>query len=242
MNKTTFQKTTIITTISITVLLAGIFAVSGDIKFAEAGLGTPPPPPSSICPEEGKFQHWDKVVFHTETIAIKDSIGAVTQPGNPWDVKLIDDPSKAVDLESRIANFLNVHDYTTGNGNPVKPSHIFVDAVKYELITCGFLGPQGPQGPQGTVGPQGPEGPSNTYVKRITQTLPGTIGETPLSVDCEAGDVATGGGIQKTLTQTYRISKPIPDTTFGTPTGWLAVFDNTGNQAEVFVVCLGIPP
>ena len=159
MNKTTFQKTTIITTISITVLLAGIFAVSGDIKSAEAGLGTPPPPPSSICPEEGKFQHWDKVVFHTEAIAIKDSIGAVTKAGSPLDVKLIDDPSKAADLESRIANFLNAHDYTTLSGNPIKPNHIIVDEVKYELITCGFLGPEGPQGPVGPVGPQGPEGP-----------------------------------------------------------------------------------
>jgi len=83
-----------------------------------------------------------------------------------------------------------------------------------------------------------------TYVKIVkgsvpaaTATVPGTI---ELTANCNLGDFATGGGYHDNSSLVTFESKPTPQT--GTPSGWVAGFDNVFSNAtasaETFVVCM----
>jgi hypothetical protein len=113
----------------------------------------------------------------------------------------------------------------------------------------GDTGPQGPQGdqgfqgdpgPRGPVGPQGPAGPTNLVVRNnITQVDPSTY--RLLSVDCEPGEKATGGGAVTGFPDAPLLtSRPV--STIGTgPTGWAASTYNSSTSSSanfaVYVIC-----
>lgn len=109
----------------------------------------------------------------------------------------------------------------------------------------GRPGPQGPQGEQGEQGPQGNQGSQgnqgaqgtvgSSYVKTVTAS-------NNVTVNCDTGDVATGGGASVTngnLSATY----PIGGTTDTPPTGWQAI-QTAGNpdNITVYVVCADLTP
>jgi hypothetical protein len=111
----------------------------------------------------------------------------------------------------------------------------------------GDTGPQGPRGSQGAQGPQGPagatgatglvgaSGATHVVVRSATNLSP----TNSLTVSCNAGEVATGGGGQTFGGDSLVQSFPQPGTEGAQPTGW-KIIDSTGATAGnliVYVVC-----
>jgi hypothetical protein len=95
----------------------------------------------------------------------------------------------------------------------------------------GGAGSQGPQGPQGAQGAQGAQGSRGTIGTIYVKTATGTR---TVTVSCNDGDVATGGGFS-TGQGSLRDSRPTPVGT-NPPTGWQAT--TTANQPiTAYVVC-----
>lgn len=100
--------------------------------------------------------------------------------------------------------------------------------------------PQGPRGPQGAQGPQGTQGAQGTAGQSKVPTITvrtGAVTPTDASADCNAGEVALGGG--GTSSDGF-IDDTGPNVTSGTPTGWQAsAAQSDGSTADVqaFVVC-----
>jgi len=102
----------------------------------------------------------------------------------------------------------------------------------------GDTGNTGSQGSQGSQGPQGPAGPASIEVKTNTGTCGGGS-VCKVSVGCDSGDKATGGGFGSgsTVLKAFR-SQPV--FVGSVPTGWLASANNEGSSIatfEVFVIC-----
>lgn len=95
---------------------------------------------------------------------------------------------------------------------------------------------------EGVEGPQGPAGATNVVVRSAT-TPTGNVDPAQtaaIPVNCEAGEIATGGGYFAGSSQmnVYSFS-PITDVD-NVPTGWLVSVVNTGPNATAFsahVVC-----
>ena len=101
------------------------------------------------------------------------------------------------------------------------------------------VGPPGPQGPgHGQQGPQGPQGPAGSggggiiapQVRTRTSGQVSGTGVTSQTVDCDSGEVATGGGVVFTLGNAALLqvveSKPNPQDAGQVPSG----MDSAGAQ------------
>lgn len=94
--------------------------------------------------------------------------------------------------------------------------------------------------------PSIPAGTTGTYVNYKK----GTPVNYRLTVECDPGDVATGGGFAPSINfgfeQGYLASMPYPtnysdNPRMNNPTGW-TYMTMDGNQAHVWVVCLDLTP
>jgi hypothetical protein len=120
-----------------------------------------------------------------------------------------------------------------------------------------FRGQTGPQGPKGATGPQGPQGNagppgrdgSTKVVERQTAKSTSTGSNDSAVVQCQSGEVATGGGWD------FDSGNVANFLTFGdgpvkadgtdagpgqTPTGWhVSVYNNSGSTDgwHVYVIC-----
>jgi hypothetical protein len=112
-------------------------------------------------------------------------------------------------------------------------------------------GPQGPAGPAGPAGAAGPAGPAGAQGIQGIQGPPGPVvldynvsadianpanTQSPASLDCDAGQFATGGGVfgAAGLTQSVNSSYPIDNNT------WRVWVNNNGGVAStfrVYVIC-----
>ena len=145
---------------------------------------------------------------------------------------------------------------------------------------AGATGPQGPKGTTGVQGPMGPAGatgPAGTTGPQGPQGLPGAGGATgatgaqgpagagglnlyvkrdyasaySLTLQCEPGDVATGGGVAMggVRDTTFIVSAPVEsDGSFADegrlPTGWTGSVSNTAGvpSITVWVICADLTP
>ena len=90
----------------------------------------------------------------------------------------------------------------------------------------GAQGPQGPPGPTGATGPQGVSGFTTCTVRNNAENT------TDVTVNCNSGEIATGGGCNPSGQGLSMWAFPIP--AGGTPTGW----ECSGNgPVRVWVVC-----
>jgi hypothetical protein len=124
---------------------------------------------------------------------------------------------------------------TTGNvdaGSLAIKSNVVVNSDgQWVGDPTGLQGPAGPQGPPGPQGPQGEQGPPGTpgalrmYKKYEQGSIPaGTI--RMVTVTCDAGDLATGGGYANAWDLEVGQSYPYPHPPETTPTGWAIIARN----------------
>jgi len=121
-------------------------------------------------------------------------------------------------------------------GKQIKDSSVTGKDVKDGSLTAkdikgSIAGPQGPQGPAGTAAA------TNATIR--SQTVSFAPGSRTLTVPCNAGETATGGGLSITAGGTYLGSYPSPFT--GKPTGWTGSLEaaaGSGTTASVYVVCV----
>jgi len=113
--------------------------------------------------------------------------------------------------------------------------------TKLATVT-GIAGPQGQEGPQGPVGPAG--GFLTTYVNNGPSTNVPANNFATSTANCDAGDIATGGG--SALGTVEKLVSSLPTFTGSTPTGWAVQAFNPTNQASVFiaatVICVDVTP
>ena len=92
-------------------------------------------------------------------------------------------------------------------------------------VVWNVQGPRGPQGLRGAPGPRGPAGPAGlTGVGQSVSnsgTIPANASDTPVTVNCPAGMVATGGGfLENSNFVRVLASRPNPQSGAGPFTGW----------------------
>jgi len=104
----------------------------------------------------------------------------------------------------------------------------------------GPAGAPGPTGPAGPTGPTGPPGPVNV-VMRFGSTTQVTAGNQATAIaDCNAGEMATGGGFFSQAGVDVITSRPRPLSNGAQATGWqAAVQNNTASTQNVgaYVMC-----
>jgi len=240
------QKTSIITTASIAVLLGGIFLLADEIKFAEAGITLPPPPPSTVCPEDGTVQHWDKVIFE-----IVDNAGGKipdSAVGAEHVFIVNDKANEIINIEQKVIDKIG-EKYSIPPGERTEIS-VEIKDVRYETVTCVKEGPIGPQddpGPQGPEGPKGDPGSAASQelkVRKISDEDTDISNTKTLKVECNANEVVTGGGFSASTNMHVLYNGPSPQNS-NIPTGWLSigVKENgpTGSM-EVHVICAKLVP
>jgi hypothetical protein len=120
----------------------------------------------------------------------------------------------------------------------------------------GAAGPAGPAGPKGDKGDQGPPGEPGepgesglTYTWTYEEPLTTTAGQVSSKrVECDPGEVATGGGYVEGINpyiDIYASYPGYPDLSPSDepPTGWTVIAKNNHPSADilirVFVVCAG---
>ncbi|MEV4621929.1 hypothetical protein AB0J74_24870 [Asanoa sp. NPDC049573] len=109
----------------------------------------------------------------------------------------------------------------------------------------GLRGPQGPRGAPGPRGPAGPPGLTGGQPFSNSGTIPAGASDTPVTVNCPTGMVATGGGFTEN-SNFVRVLASRPDPQFGAGpvTGWVANFSNSAavpGTGTVHVVCYTAP-
>jgi hypothetical protein len=93
-------------------------------------------------------------------------------------------------------------------------------------------GPRGPQGPQGLQGARGLPGSVNV-VTRFSTTTQVTAGSEATSIaDCNAGEMATGGGFFTQAGVQVITSRPKPLSNGGHATSWQAAVKNTTGSSQ----------
>ena len=132
----------------------------------------------------------------------------------------------------------------------VKPGSLLKSDLKKSAVESlrGAQGPQGPQGPQGLQGVPGPAGATNVIVRRSGFDVIAPDTNESQTVDCLAGEVATGGGIEVTNGFTGDMmaitSRPLHDAA-DKPTGWFVRAFNVDRDEDdadtiasrAYVVC-----
>jgi len=150
MTKTT-NKNTIILTIAAIAIITAILVTSNPLSTTVvAQIATP----SSPCPAEGEFQHWDKIIFLVEDDPSKIIPEEFWK--TPMDLKIPDFPEEVVVLKPEVTSALaDRFGLTPTQADQLK---IEILEVKYQTVTCGLTGPQGPAGPAGADGADGADG------------------------------------------------------------------------------------
>lgn len=108
----------------------------------------------------------------------------------------------------------------------------------------GPAGPAGPKGVKGDTGMTGPRGPVNVVLRIGAATPVAANGSATASVDCNAGEMATGGGFFSQVDVQVTASRPVPLTAGAQATGWQATVKNTtASSASVgaYAMCTPIP-
>jgi hypothetical protein len=105
----------------------------------------------------------------------------------------------------------------------------------------GATGTRGATGATGAAGTTGPAGPVKLDTVTSAAIANPAMTQTGGSVNCPAGEFATGGGISgSTTTQSANASYPLLDPATGHADGWDAFMNNTGATAgtfHVYVIC-----
>jgi hypothetical protein len=104
----------------------------------------------------------------------------------------------------------------------------------------GDPGAPGTNGTNGTNGTAGAAGATNVTTRSVSASEP--VGESELTVPCNAGEKAVGGGGLIPLLDpevTFMGTYPSPSTNATTPTGWTARFKITGiaHTVTTWAVC-----
>ncbi|MFT4010047.1 MAG: hypothetical protein QM655_08400 [Nocardioidaceae bacterium] len=94
----------------------------------------------------------------------------------------------------------------------------------------GATGDKGEKGDTGPAGPTGPSGVANTVVKTSTDN------STTVTVMCDDGQVATGGGGTAPEGQYLQASAPVLDDS-GKPVGWEVTYSSYGDDKTTYAVC-----
>lgn len=93
----------------------------------------------------------------------------------------------------------------------------------------------GPQGPQGPKGDAGPSGATNVISRWSPFQVIAADGSETATVDCNSGEVATGGGIQVTngtIREMMAVtSRPVVSAT-DVPTGWTVRAFNVDSDGD----------
>ncbi len=201
-----------------------------------------PPNPSSVCPPSGQVQHWDKIIFKIK----KDKTNSIPPEylNTDLDLKILDPPGTIVNLKQEIINHLKQQFFL----QQLEPADVKIDIVdvRYEVITCGFTGPEGPQGPEGSQGPEGPPAEITLY-RNERSSGSSSLGEfVSVEVLCDEGDLATGGGFVAGVPEdrNFYIKRSLP--LGNPPTSWFV----QGKQIEgtitdfiiAYVVCIDQTP
>jgi hypothetical protein len=124
--------------------------------------------------------------------------------------------------------------------NSLKVANRSLRAVDFARgqLPAGLAGPAGPAGSQGAPGPKGDSG-ANGATHVVVRSAFFSSGEG--RANCNAGEVATGGGVTPDIPGLYAVAKDEPAPNAGTPTGWLGVVrhftSGTSGPGTVYVVC-----
>jgi hypothetical protein len=108
----------------------------------------------------------------------------------------------------------------------------------------GPTGPAGPTGPQGNTGMTGASGPVDVVMRIGTATAVTSNASATASADCDAGEMATGGGFFSQVGVQVTASRPVPLTAGAEATGWQATVENTTASSAFFgayAMCTPIP-
>jgi len=106
----------------------------------------------------------------------------------------------------------------------------------------GPAGPTGLKGDKGDTGMTGARGPVNVVLRIGAATAVAANGTATASVDCDAGEMATGGGFFSQVDVQVTTSRPVPLTAGTQATGWQATVKNTtGSTAFVGAYAMCTP-
>ena len=108
----------------------------------------------------------------------------------------------------------------------------------------GPVGPAGPTGRTGDTGMTGARGPVNVVMRIGTSAAVAANASATASADCDAGEMATGGGFFTQVDVQVTASRPVPLTAGAQATGWQATVKNTTASSASFgayAMCTPIP-
>ena len=120
-------------------------------------------------------------------------------------------------------------------------------SLKGQTGPAGHTGPAGPtglKGDKGDTGMTGVPGPVNVVMRIGTATAVASNASATASVDCNAGEMATGGGFFSQVDVQVTASRPVPLTAGAKATGWQATFKNTTASSAfvgAYAMCTPIP-
>jgi len=120
----------------------GNLAVSGDITGPTMDAITTAISEAGLCPQQN-VQHWDKIIYKPTLLG--GDISFVEPQGETelvenkfYDVKVIDDPNKTIDLAQAVADKLNQLGYKKQFIQPplrnINPDNILIEDVEYAIV------------------------------------------------------------------------------------------------------------
>jgi hypothetical protein len=143
---------------------------------------------TSVCPEDGEAQHWDKIIFEVKLAKKQSPVIPPEFLGVTLDLKILDPPETILNLDQEVRNAV-ADRFNLGDFDAERLKIKIID-VKYQIVTCAFTGPQGQQG---VPGPQGPPGLSG--LERVQENSPFDFVATKQVIAlCPAGKMVVGGG------------------------------------------------
>jgi hypothetical protein len=126
----------------------------------------------------------------------------------------------------------------------VKNRSLLAKDFKAGQLPVGATGAQGAKGDPGPAGQQGPKGdPGATNVTVRTAAGPAANPGffSGVTVSCDPGEVATGGGVDRDAGLKGSVVQSSPTPTSGRPTGWSVVMRNDGASGtaatQAYVIC-----
>jgi len=154
--------------------------------------------------------------------------------------------TKTITIVAIISAFIlgSVGSLTMAEANPASDQvAAAIDSLTSAVLNISSVaGPQGEQGIQGEQGPAG--GFLTTYVNNGPSTNVPANNFATSTANCDAGDIATGGG--STLGTVAKLVSSLPTFTGITPTGWAVQAFNPTTQLSVFiaavVICVDVTP
>jgi hypothetical protein len=128
----------------------------------------------------------------------------------------------------------------------IKPSAVTLSKISTSArkSLTGPTGPAGPTGLQGNTGMTGARGPVNVVMRFGTATAVASNASATASANCNAGEMATGGGFFSQVDVQVTTSRPSPLTDGAQATGWQATVKNTTASSAfvgAYAMCTPIP-